>query len=229
MWIEPGDGQSFGSLLAPGEALSPPSLVLLLVLLVLVTPKVNGGEVELAGEELAEPGLTPNLNAGALELLSLVVFSLTPNLNDDDVGEAPELLLVVAEGTPKLNDDVVGEAPELLLVVAEGTPKLKDGAAAVAAAAPAAEGPPTVPNSPFVATGARLKASETGTPAFLMSSMAASASSRRAPTELQRVERGIAQEGERTVVEVLDRRLADSEQRHPRAELRRRLGRRGGH
>ena len=199
---------SFGSLLAPGEALSPPSLlVLLLVLLVLVTPKVNGGEVELAGEELAEPGLTPNLNAGALELLSLVVFSLTPNLNDDDVGEAPELLLVVAEGTPKL----------------------KDGAAAVAAAAPAAEGPPTVPNSPFVATGARLKASETGTPAFLMSSMAASASSRRAPTELQRVERGIAQEGERTVVEVLDRRLADSEQRHPRAELRRRLGRRGGH
>ena len=196
---------SFGSLLAPGEALSPPSLlVLLLVLLVLVTPKVNGGEVELAGEELAEPGLTPNLNAaGALELLSLVVFS-TPNLN-------------------------VGEAPELLLVVAEGTPKLKDGAAAVAAAAPAAEGPPTVPNSPFVATGARLKASETGTPAFLMSSMAASASSRRAPTELQRVERGIAQEGERTVVEVLDRRLADSEQRHPRAELRRRLGRRGGH
>ena len=208
MWIEPGDGHSFGSLLAPGEALSPPSLVLLLVLLVLVTPKVNGGEVELAGEELAEPGLTPNLNAaGALELLSLVVFSLTPNLNDD----------------------VVGEAPELLLVVAEGTPKLKDGAAAVAAAAPAAEGPPTVPNSPFVATGARLKASETGTPAFLMSSMAASASSRRAPTELQRVERGIAQEGERTVVEVLDRRLADSEQRHPRAELRRRLGRRGGH
>ena len=205
MWIEPGDGHSFGSLLAPGEALSPPSLlVLLLVLLVLVTPKVNGGEVELAGEELAEPGLTPNLNAaGALELLSLVVFS-TPNLN-------------------------VGEAPELLLVVAEGTPKLKDGAAAVAAAAPAAEGPPTVPNSPFVATGARLKASETGTPAFLMSSMAASASSRRAPTELQRVERGIAQEGERTVVEVLDRRLADSEQRHPRAELRRRLGRRGGH
>ena len=185
--------------------MSPPSLlVLLLVLLVLVTPKVNGGEVELAGEELAEPGLTPNLNAaGALELLSLVVFS-TPNLN-------------------------VGEAPELLLVVAEGTPKLKDGAAAVAAAAPAAEGPPTVPNSPFVATGARLKASETGTPAFLMSSMAASASSRRAPTELQRVERGIAQEGERTVVEVLDRRLADSEQRHPRAELRRRLGRRGGH
>jgi len=229
MWIEPGDGHSFGSLLAPGEALSPPSLVLLLVLLVLVTPKVNGGEVELAGEELAEPGLTPNLNAGALELLSLVVFSLTPNLNDDDVGEAPELLLVVAEGTPKLNDEVVGEAPELLLVVAEGTPKLKDGAAAVAAAAPAAEGPPTVPNSPFVATGARLKASETGTPAFLMSSMAASASSRRAPTELQRVERGIAQEGERTVVEVLDCRLADSEQRHPRAELRRRLGRRGGH
>ena len=207
MWIEPGDGHSFGSLLAPGEALSPPSLVLLLVLLVLVTPKVNGGEVELAGEELAEPGLTPNLNAGALELLSLVVFSLTPNLNDDDVGEAPELLLVVAEGTPKL----------------------KDGAAAVAAAAPAAEGPPTVPNSPFVATGARLKASETGTPAFLMSSMAASASSRCAPTELQRVERGIGQEGERTVVEVLDRRLADSEQRHPRAELRRRLGRRGGH
>ena len=203
MWIEPGDDHSFGSL--AGEALSPPSLlVLLLVLLVLVTPKVNGGEVELAGEELAEPGLTPNLNAaGALELLSLVVFS-TPNLN-------------------------VGEAPELLLVVAEGTPKLKDGAAAVAAAAPAAEGPPTVPNSPFVATGARLKASETGTPAFLMSSMAASASSRRAPTELQRVERGIAQEGERTVVEVLDRRLADSEQRHPRAELRRRLGRRGGH
>jgi len=203
MWIEPGDGHSFGSLLAPGEALSPPSLVLLLVLLVLVTPKVSGGEVELAGEELAEPGLTPNLNAaGALELLSLVVFS-TPNLN-------------------------VGEAPELLLVVAEGTPKLKDGAAAVAAAAPAAEGPPTVPNSPFVATGARLKASETGTPAFLMSSMAASASSRRAPTE-QRVARGIAREGERTVVEVLDRRLADSEQRHPRAELRRRLGRRGGH
>jgi len=188
--------------------LSPPSslLVLLLLLLVLVTPKVNGGEVELAGEELAEPGLTPNLNAGALELLSLVVFSLTPNLNDDDVGEAPELLLVVAEGTPKL----------------------KDGAAAVAAAAPAAEGPPTVPNSPFVATGARLKASETGTPAFLMSSMAASANSRRAPTE-QRVARGIAREGERTVVEVLDRRLADSEQRHPRAELRRRLGRRGGH
>ena len=223
---------SFGSLLAPGEALSPPSslLVLLLLLLVLVTPKVNGGEVELAGEELAEPGLTPNLNAGALELLSLVVFSLTPNLNDDDVGEAPELLLVVAEGTPKLNDDVGGEAPELLLVVADDTPKLKDGAAAAAAAAaPAAEGPPTVPNSPFVATGARLKASETGTPAFLMSSMAASASSRRAPTELQRVERGIAQEGERTVVEVLDRRLADSEQRHPRAELRRRLGRRGGH
>ena len=206
MWIEPGDDHSFGSL--AGEALSPPSLlVLLLLLLVLITPKVNGGEVELAGEELAEPGLTPNLNAGALELLSLVVFSLTPNLNDDDVGEAPELLLVVAEGTPKL----------------------KDGAAAVAAAAPAAEGPPTVPNSPFVATGARLKASETGTPAFLMSSMAASASSRRAPTELQRVERGIAQEGERTVVEVLDRRLADSEQRHPRAELRRRLGRRGGH
>ena len=209
MWIESGDGHSFGSLLAPGEALSPPSLVLLLVLLVLVTPKVNGGEVELAGEELAEPGLTPNLNAaGALELLSLVVFSLTPNLNDDDVGEAPELLLVVAEGTPKLKDGA---------------------AAAAAAAAPAAEGPPTVPNSPFVATGARLKASETGTPAFLMSSMAASASSRRAPTELQRVERGIAQEGERTVVEVLDRRLADSEQRHPRAELRRRLGRRGGH
>jgi len=208
MWIEPGDGHSFGSLLAPGEALSPPSLVLLLVLLVLVTPKVNGGEVELAGEELAEPGLTPNLNAGALELLSLVVFSLTPNLNDV----------------------VVGEAPELLLVVADDTPKLKDGAAAAAAAAaPAAEGPPTVPNSPFVATGARLKASETGTPAFLMSSMAASASSRRAPTELQRVERGIAQEGERTVVEVLDRRLADSKQRHPRAELRRRLGRRGGH
>ena len=208
MWIEPGDGHSFGSLLAPGEALSPPSLVLLLVLLVLVTPKVNGGEVELAGEELAEPGLTPNLNAGALELLSLVVFSLTPNLNDV----------------------VVGEAPELLLVVADDTPKLKDGAAAAAAAAaPAAEGPPTVPNSPFVATGARLKASETGTPAFLMSSMAASASSRRAPTELQRVERGIGQEGERTVVEVLDRRLADSKQRHPRAELRRRLGRRGGH
>ena len=88
MWIEPGDGHSFGSLLAPGEALSPPSLVLLLVLLVLVTPKVNGGEVELAGEELAEPGLTPNLNAGALELLSLVVFSLTPNLNDVVVGEA---------------------------------------------------------------------------------------------------------------------------------------------
>ena len=190
--------------------MSPPSLlVLLLVLLVLVTPKVNGGEVELAGEELAEPGLTPNLNAaGALELLSLVVFSLTPNLNDV----------------------VVGEAPELLLVVADDTPKLKDGAAAAAAAAaPAAEGPPTVPNSPFVATGARLKASETGTPAFLMSSMAASAGSRCAPTELQRVERGIGQEGERTVVEVLDRRLADSEQRHPRAELRRRLGRRGGH
>ena len=202
MWIEPGDDHSFGSL--AGEALSPPSL---LVLLVLVTPKVNGGEVELAGEELAEPGLTPNLNAGALELLSLVVFSLTPNLNDDDVGEAPELLLVVADDTPKLKDGA---------------------AAAAAAAAPAAEGPPTVPNSPFVATGARLKASETGTPAFLMSSMAASASSRRAPTE-QRVARGIAREGERTVVEVLDRRLADSEQRHPRAELRRRLGRRGGH
>ena len=55
MWIEPGDGHSFGSLLAPGEALSPPSLVLLLVLLVLVTPKVNGGEVELAGEEHAAP------------------------------------------------------------------------------------------------------------------------------------------------------------------------------
>ena len=162
---------------------------------------------------------------------------VTPKENEDGDVVAGEVLPAPNLKTPVAAVELVEPALDVFCA----TPKLNEGIV-VAAAPPAAdEGPATPPNNPLTLTGARLNDSLTGSPASLISAIAASegrkparlsivttrkhAHSWQAAASRAAIMYAVAPGESRTVVEILYCGVPNFHQRHTFSELRRRLQR----